>query len=426
MNATPAAKLTASNPSPGDQLGESVAIDGNVVLAGAFGTTFNNHPFTGAAFAFVQPAGGWRTEHEAQELAAPDGQGGDSLGQRVAISNGTAFASAPFASASGTTNQQGFIYAFGSFPTTGIGSAPAAPDGLNGWFRHPVNITTSASDLASTVTAIRCALDPAAAPIGFGALPPACAFLAPAGATVAANGRHILFAAATNAAGYTAAPVSRSFMIDTVKPRLRCVRTQSFVVKGRGGLVAARVTDSTSGPAAPIVAKRANVSRAGKKSATLTGSDNAGNTASVKCRYTVVAPKIPTKINFGFSRFPPATFTIFTELTATKVPRGAKADVRCKGGGCPFAHRTVKVPTTRLVCKRGHKHCKRKPAPALTTLNLEGSLAGRHLAPKTVVSVAVTKPNTIGLIVTFTTHATAGLSNTQKCLVPGSSKPKPC
>ena len=38
-HATRAAKLTASNPSPGDQLGESVAIDGNVVLAGAFGTT---------------------------------------------------------------------------------------------------------------------------------------------------------------------------------------------------------------------------------------------------------------------------------------------------------------------------------------------------------------------------------------------------
>ena len=246
------------------------------------------------------------------------------------------------------------------------------------------------------------------------------------GAAVAANGSHALFAAAANAAGYTSAPVSRPFKIDTVAPGVKCSPTPNFTLKGRGGLVAARVTDATSGPAAPIVAKRANVSRAGKKSVTLTGRDNAGNAKNVKCRYTVVAPKIPTKINFGFSRFPPATFTIFTELTATKVPRGAKADVRCKGGGCPFAHRTVKAPTTRLVCKRGHKHCKRKPAPALTTLNLEGSLAGRHLAPKTVLSVAVTKPNTIGLIVTFTTHATAGPSNTQKCLVPGSSKPKPC
>ncbi|HET7050399.1 MAG TPA: FG-GAP repeat protein, partial [Solirubrobacteraceae bacterium] len=424
--ATPAAKLTASNPNPGDQLGQSVAIDGNVVFAGAFGTTFNNRPFTGAAFIFVQPAGGWRTEHEAQELAAPDGKGGDSFGQTVAISNGTAFSAAPFASSPGTTNQQGFIYAFGSFPTTAIGLAPAAPDGLSGWFRHPVNVAVSASDLASTVTAIHCVLDPAAAPLSFLTLPSSCGFLAPAGGSVAANGQHVIYAAASNAAGYGATPVSQAFKIDTVAPGVKCTPPPNFTLKGRGGLVTARVSDSTSRPAAPIVAKRANVSRAGKKSVTLTGRDNAGNAKSVKCRYTVVAPKLPTKINFGFTRFPPATFTIFTSLTATKVPRGAKIDLRCKGGGCPFAHRTVKAPTTKLVCKRGHKQCKRKRAPALQNFNLEGSLAGRHLAANTVLSVTVTKPNTIGPVVTFTVRASTGPSVTQKCLAPGSKKPKPC
>jgi hypothetical protein len=341
----------------------------------------------------------------------------------VGISNGTVIASASGTDFPGHQNV-GSIYAFGSFPSTTISIAPAAPSGSNGWYVHPVSLSVSASDLDQTVTAIRCVLDPAAAPIGFGALPATCAFVAPG--AIGANGSHALFAAAANAAGYASAPVSRSFKIDTVAPGVKCSPTPNFTLKGRGGLVAARVTDATSGPAAPIVAKRANVSHAGKKSVTLTGRDNAGNAKNVKCRYTVVAPKIPTKINFGFSRFPPATFTIFTQVTATKVPRGAKADVRCKGGGCPFAHRTVKAPTTRLVCKRGHKHCKRKRAPALTTLNLEGSLAGRHLAPKTILSVAVTKPNTIGLIVTFTTHATAGPSNTNKCLGPGSSKPKPC
>ena len=236
-NATPAAKLTASNPSPGDQLGESVAIDGNVVLAGAFGTTFNNHPFTGAAFVFVQPSGGWRTEHETQELAAPDGNGGDQLGQTVAISNGTVFAAAPFANAQGTTNRQGFIYAFGSFPTSVIALAPAAPDGLNGWFVHPVTVTVSAADLTSTVTAFRCVLDPAAPPLTFGALAASCPFLPPAGAPVAANGQHVVYAAAINAAGYAGAPVSRSFKIDTVAAasRLLTVSYLRRAWKGRPG-----------------------------------------------------------------------------------------------------------------------------------------------------------------------------------------------
>ena len=417
----PNATLTASNDAVG--IGRSVATDGKVVVTGPFTAAVGGNMAQGIAYVFVEPAGGWASETETQRLVASDGKAGDGLGQTVAISNGTVLASAPGTDAPGHPDA-GSIYAFGSFPSTAISIAPAAPSGSNGWYVHPVSLAVSASDLDASVTATRCVLDPAAAPIVFGALPATCAFLAPAG--VSANGSHALFASAANTAGYTSAPVSRSFKIDTVAPGVKCSPTPNFTLKGRGGLVAARVTDATSRPAAPIVAKRANVSRAGKKSVTLTGRDNAGNAKNVKCRYTVVAPKIPTKINFGFSRFPPATFTVFTELTATKVPRGAKADVRCKGGGCPFAHRTVKAPTTRLVCKRGHKHCKRKPAPALTTLNLEGSLAGRHLAPQTVLSVAVTKPNTIGLIVTFTTHATAGPSNTQKCLVPGSSKPKPC
>jgi hypothetical protein len=417
----PNATLTSSDAAAG--IGHSVATDGKVVVTGPFTVAVGGNMGQGAAYVFVEPAGGWSSETETQRLVAGDGKAGDGLGQTIAISNGTVLVSAPGADAPGHPDA-GSVYAFGSFPSTAISIAPATPSGSNGWYVHPVSLAVSASDLDLTVTAIRCALDPAAAPIVFGGLPATCAFLA--AARVSANGSHALFASAANTAGYTSSPVSRSFKIDTVAPRVKCVPTPNFVLKGKRGLVAARVTDATSRPAAPIVAKRANVSRAGRKSLKLTGLDNAGNAKTVTCHYTVVAPKLPTKINFGFSRFPPATFTIFTQLTATKVPRGAKVDLRCKGGGCPFAHRTVKAPTTRLVCKRGHKHCKRKRAPALSTLNLEGSLAGRHLAPKTILSVAVTKPNTIGLIVTFTTHATAGPSNTQKCLVPGSSKPKPC
>ena len=346
---------------------------------------------------------------------------GDGLGQTVAISNGTVLASAPGTDAPGHPNA-GSIYAFGSFPSTAISIAPATPSGSNGWYVHPVSLAVSASDLDQTVTAIRCVLDPAAAPIGFGALPAACAFLAPG------SGR--------------CQRVARPLRVGRERSRLRGRSGQSVVQDRHGrsgrevrahaqlhpqgqevGWCAARVTDATSGPAAPIVAKRANVSRAGKKSVTLTGRDNAGNAKNVKCRYTVVAPKIPTKINFGFSIPPGAPFTIFTSLSAAKVPRGAKIDLGCKGRGCPFAHRTVKAPTTKLVCKRGHKHCKRKRAPALQNINLEGPLAGRHLAVNTLLSVAVTKPNTIGLIVTFKVRSNAAPAVTNKCLAPGSKKP---
>jgi hypothetical protein len=75
------------------------------------------------------------------------------------------------------------------------------------------------------------------------------------------------------------------------------------------------------------------------------------------------------------------------------------------------------------VCKRGHTHCKRKPAPALTNLNLEGPLAGRHLAVHTVLTLAATKPNTIGRVSTFTIRANARPGVVTKCLTPGSNKP---
>jgi hypothetical protein len=75
------------------------------------------------------------------------------------------------------------------------------------------------------------------------------------------------------------------------------------------------------------------------------------------------------------------------------------------------------------VCKPHHKQCKRKRAPALTSINLEPLLANHHLAVRTVLSVAVTKPNTIGSISTFTIRSNVPPRVTTKCLAPGSNKP---
>jgi hypothetical protein len=51
--------------------------------------------------------------------------------------------------------------------------------------------------------------------------------------------------------------------------------------------VSATVSDATSGPAAPTVSAPADMTTAGQKSVTLTGYDNAGNSATITCPYQV-------------------------------------------------------------------------------------------------------------------------------------------
>ena len=66
-----------------DQLGYSVAVSGDTVVAGAPGATVNGNFGQGAVYVFVKPAGGWATETEAAKLTASDGAAGDQLGFSV-------------------------------------------------------------------------------------------------------------------------------------------------------------------------------------------------------------------------------------------------------------------------------------------------------------------------------------------------------
>ena len=100
---TQAAKLTASDGAANDLLGFSVAIDGNTVVAGALGATINGNAFQGAAYVFVEPWGGWRDETQAAKLTASDGAADDSLGTSVAIDGDTVVAGAPEATVNGLT-----------------------------------------------------------------------------------------------------------------------------------------------------------------------------------------------------------------------------------------------------------------------------------------------------------------------------------
>jgi hypothetical protein len=87
-------------------------------------------------------------------------------------------------------------------------------------------------------------------------------------------------------AGNSASAAISGLRVDFVPPTLACVGSPTFNV-GASGSVSATVADAHSGPAAPTVSVPADTTTAGAKTALLTGSDVAGNTATVSCPYLV-------------------------------------------------------------------------------------------------------------------------------------------
>ncbi len=85
---TETAKLTASDRVSGDQLGSSVAIDGDTIVAGALGDDASR----GSAYTFARSGAPARTQ--TAKVTASDGAANDSLGFSVAIDGDTILAGA--------------------------------------------------------------------------------------------------------------------------------------------------------------------------------------------------------------------------------------------------------------------------------------------------------------------------------------------
>ena len=118
------AKLTASDGSANDGLGESVAVsaDGSTVVAGVSKANSGQ----GTVYVFTKPAGGWSTGTQAAKLTAADGVANDELGFSVAVSadGSTVVGGARFAKVGGNSSQ-GAAYVFVE-PGGGWGSATPA------------------------------------------------------------------------------------------------------------------------------------------------------------------------------------------------------------------------------------------------------------------------------------------------------------
>jgi FG-GAP repeat len=414
---TPTAELVASNGQSNDQLGESVAIDASTIVAGAPGAALNQ----GAAYLFVRPSSGWVNSTETVELTSPTGGESPALGSSLGISGQEIVAGAPGPPvAVGTLPGAAFVFG-PTPPVTSVSLSPAAPNGRNGWYISPVQVAVSASDDVSTVAATSCVLDPVAAPIGFGSMPTGCPFAGAGGGAVAGDGAHSVYASSSDSAGDAGAVFGASFRIDRTPPTVTCGPTPTFVL-GKPGEVTATVSDATSGPASNVVAARANASNPGTGLVTLTGFDTAGNAATLRCPYRVLAPRIDARLSWQASQF--ASFTVLTGLTLVHVPSGAHIALVCKGEGCSFGHYAVRVAVAHVNCKRHRKQCKRTPVPALSNVNLLAPLGGRHLGVGTRLAITVTKKGAVGAAWTLSIRAgTAPRETGPTCLAPGSSKP---
>ncbi len=127
-------KLTASDAAVDDELGDSVAIEGDTVLAGADFADVASKTDAGAAYVFVRSGTTWTQQ---QKLTSSDGSDGDHLGQAVSLSGNTAALGAPYADAAGKTSA-GAAYVFVRAGTSWTqqqklaATSPGAGDGFGG------------------------------------------------------------------------------------------------------------------------------------------------------------------------------------------------------------------------------------------------------------------------------------------------------
>jgi YVTN family beta-propeller protein len=122
---TQVAKLTASDGAAFDTFGYSVAISGNTAVVGAWHAAINGNPLQGAAYVFEYANGQWS---EQAKLTADDGVAFDDFGYAVSLSGDTAFICTPYA-----LNSTGAIYVFNRSGTTWNQTQKlGASDGLEG------------------------------------------------------------------------------------------------------------------------------------------------------------------------------------------------------------------------------------------------------------------------------------------------------
>jgi hypothetical protein len=162
--------------------------------------------------------------------------------------------------------------------------------------------------------------------------------------------------------------------------------------------------------------------------ASITGTDNAGNTTSVKCPYAVralafsPAPTIDWRL--AVHKPPPATqpgkpkqaatkktagYDTVERLVVRNVPSSTLVTVSCRGKGCPF--RVATCPATRCTRRAGGR------------IDLTPLFKGRQLLAGAQLTLTVTRANTIGRVWLLTVRESKQPTYRVLCLAPSSRAP---
>ncbi|MBE7482746.1 MAG: FG-GAP repeat protein [Polyangiaceae bacterium] len=121
-------KLLAADGAAGDNLGNAVAVHGDVAILGAEGDDIGTSANQGSAYLFTRTGNAWS---EAVKLAAADGTGGDQFGNAVSLSNGVALAGAYLDNPKGSQSGSAYVFDYtnGTGGTGGTGGTATGGTG---------------------------------------------------------------------------------------------------------------------------------------------------------------------------------------------------------------------------------------------------------------------------------------------------------
>ena len=410
----PKAKLVASDGVAGDLLGWRVAISGNTIIGGAIGDDSSR----GSAYVFRNPGGGWENTVQIAKLMAADGAASDNYSEGVAVSGATVAVGSI-----GTTGSQGAAYVYVEDT-----SAPAAPALAGASPGSPSNVNVrTISGSAEAGSYVR--LYGAAGCIGPVLAEGSAAQLAAGIAlTVADNSTTMLYATATDIAGNLSACSASPLTVveDSAAPAAPAISGPARVTAGGTARFAASADDGAGSGVAPtafswtasagLPARSGNTvdytfPAAGTYTLRATATDRAGNASSASSFVVKVeAVKLPSTVSYTVRFFKRYT-RLVTLSVRGGVPAGATIRVTCSGRGCPFTTKAIKqrkkaatVSLTRLFNRR----VRRRTVAA-------------QLRPKARVEVRITAPSTIGRYRILTVRPNKLPKSQEGCLAAGTN-----